>query len=105
MFHVVTLDADVLAFYKTRAKRSEVLLYKRNEGFLSKLMLPEKGAALERRLHDRSRTFWRVRFSREIWEIPVVAARCMPRETGIILVLDPPGDCAILWSRSIRHGR
>ncbi|HWY67901.1 MAG TPA: hypothetical protein VNX88_04500 [Terriglobales bacterium] len=50
MFHVVTLDADVLAFYKTRAKRSEVLLYKRNEGFLSKLVLPEKGAALERRL-------------------------------------------------------
>lgn len=50
MFHVVTLDADVLALYKTRAKRSEVLLYKRNEGVLSKLTLPEKGAALERRL-------------------------------------------------------
>ena len=50
MFHVVTLDADVLALYKTRAKRSEVLLYKRNEGILSRLMLPEKGAALERRL-------------------------------------------------------
>ena len=50
MFHVVTLNADVLALYKTRAKRSEVLLYKRNEGFLSKLTLPEKGAALERRL-------------------------------------------------------
>jgi hypothetical protein len=50
MFHVLTLDADVLVLYKTRAKRSEVLLYKRNEGFLSKLTLPEKGAALERRL-------------------------------------------------------
>ena len=50
MFHVVALDADVLAFYKTRSKRSEVLLYKRNEGVLSKLTLPEKGAALERRL-------------------------------------------------------
>jgi len=50
MFHVVTLNADVLVLYKTRAKRSEVLLYKRNEGFLSKLTLPEKGAALERRL-------------------------------------------------------
>ena len=50
MFHVITLDADVLALYKTRSKRSEVLLYKRNEGVLSKLTLPEKGAALERRL-------------------------------------------------------
>ena len=50
MFHVVTLNADVLVLYKTRARRSEVLLYKRNEGFLSKLTLPEKGAALERRL-------------------------------------------------------
>jgi len=50
MFHVVTLNADVLVLYKTRAKRSEVLLYKRNEGVLSKLTLPEKGAALERRL-------------------------------------------------------
>jgi hypothetical protein len=50
MFHVLTLDADVLVLYKTCAKRSEVLLYKRNEGFLSKLTLPEKGAALERRL-------------------------------------------------------
>ena len=50
MFHVVALDGDVLALYKTRAKRSEVLLYKRNEGILSKLTLPEKGAALERRL-------------------------------------------------------
>jgi hypothetical protein len=50
VFHVFTLDADVLALYKTRAKRSEVLLYKRNEGVLSKLTLPEKGAALERRL-------------------------------------------------------
>jgi len=50
MFHFVTLDADVLALYKTRAKRSEVLLYKRNEGVLSKLTLPEKGVALERRL-------------------------------------------------------
>lgn len=50
MFHVVALDGEVLALYKTRAKRSEVLLYKRNEGILSKLTLPEKGAALERRL-------------------------------------------------------
>ena len=50
MFHVITLNADVLALYKTRAKRSEVLLYKRNEGLLSRLTLPEKGAALERRL-------------------------------------------------------
>lgn len=50
MFHVVALDGDVLALYKTRSKRSEVLLYKRNEGILSKLTLPEKGAALERRL-------------------------------------------------------
>ena len=50
MFHVVALNADVLALYKTRSRRSEVLLYKRNEGVLSKLTLPEKGAALERRL-------------------------------------------------------
>ena len=38
------------AVQATRAKRSEVLLYKRNEGVLSKVMLPEKGAALERRI-------------------------------------------------------
>ncbi|PYX99609.1 MAG: hypothetical protein DMG64_16175 [Acidobacteria bacterium] len=50
MFHVVALNDDVLALYRTRAKRSEVLLYKRNEGVLSKVMLPEKGAALERRI-------------------------------------------------------
>jgi len=50
MFHVVTLNADVLVLYRTRANRSEVLLYKRNEGFLSRVTLPEKGAALERRI-------------------------------------------------------
>jgi len=58
MFRVVTLDAEVLALYKTRAKRSEVLFYKRNEGFLGKLTLPEKGAALERRL---ARSFQNIR--------------------------------------------
>ena len=50
MFAVLNLDVDVVALYETRAKGSEVLLFKRNEGLLGRLQVPEKGDAVEQRL-------------------------------------------------------
>ena len=50
MFAVLNLDSDVVALYESRAKGSEVLLFKKNQGFLSRLQVPETGDAVEERL-------------------------------------------------------
>ena len=50
MFAVLKLDLDVVALYESRAKGSEVLLFKRNQGLLGRLQVPEKGEAVEDRL-------------------------------------------------------
>ena len=50
MFAVLNLDTDVVAMYETRSKGSEVLLFIRNQGLLSRLRVPERGDAVEERL-------------------------------------------------------
>lgn len=50
MFAVLRLDLDTVALYESRRYGSEVLLFKRAQGFLSKLRVPERGEAVEKRL-------------------------------------------------------
>ena len=50
MFAVVNLNSDVMAMYETRSKGSEVLLFLKNQGLLSRLRVPERGDAVEERL-------------------------------------------------------
>ena len=50
MFAVLQLDLDTVALYESRRYGSEVLLFKRAQGFLSKLRVPERGEAVEKRL-------------------------------------------------------
>ena len=50
MAAVLKLGGDLLALYQTRARGSEVLLFKRDHGLLSKLFVPERGEAVEDRL-------------------------------------------------------
>ena len=48
---------DITAISNRQQNGSEVLLFKRNEGLLGRVILPEKGSALEQRLQ---RSFQRV---------------------------------------------
>jgi hypothetical protein len=50
MFATLRLDRNVMALYESRPWGSEVLLFKRDEGLLGKLRVPEKGEAVEERL-------------------------------------------------------
>ena len=50
MFATLKLNRDVMALYESRPWGSEVLLFKRDEGLLGKLRVPEKGEAVEERL-------------------------------------------------------
>ena len=50
MYAVLNLDLDTVALYETRPYGSEVLLFKRAQGLLSKLRIPERGEAVEERL-------------------------------------------------------
>jgi len=50
MFHTFEVNAEVTALYESRSQGSEVLLFKRNEGLLGRINVPEKGDAVEERL-------------------------------------------------------
>lgn len=50
MFHTFEVNAEVIALYESRPQGSEVLLFKRNEGLLGRINVPEKGDAVEERL-------------------------------------------------------
>jgi len=58
MFHTFEVNDEVTALYESRAQGSEVLLFKRNEGLLSRINVPEKGDAVEERL---ARSFEHIR--------------------------------------------
>ena len=50
MFHTFNIDREVVALYQRRSQGSEVLLFKRNEGLLGRINVPERGDAVEERL-------------------------------------------------------
>jgi hypothetical protein len=58
MFHTFNVTPEVVALYETRPEGSEVLLFKRNEGLLGRINVPEKGDAVEQRL---ARSFEHIR--------------------------------------------
>ena len=58
MFHTFEVNAEVIALYESRRQGSEVLLFRRNEGLLSRINVPEKGDAVEERL---ARSFEHIR--------------------------------------------
>lgn len=58
MFHTFEVNAEVIALYESRSQGSEVLLFKRNEGLLGRINVPEKGDAVEERL---ARSFAHIR--------------------------------------------
>lgn len=50
MFEVFNVSNDVVALYESRTRGSEVLLFKRNVGFLGRVNVEQKGNAVEKRL-------------------------------------------------------
>jgi len=63
MFYTFEVNPEVTALYESRSQGSEVLLFKRNEGLLGRINVPERGAAVEERL---ARSFENIRKSMEL---------------------------------------
>lgn len=50
MFETFDVSSDLIALYESRPRGSEVLLFKRDGGFLGRVKVHQKGNAVEQRL-------------------------------------------------------